>query len=98
MAVNAVIAAVERSGRDIPFAGYDAEATGYRELAAGNRNLVALSGQQAFVQGKAAVDGLCQAVLGNRLAQEIITPNLLVTAENVEESFATQYPGATAPF
>jgi ribose transport system substrate-binding protein len=98
LAVNAVIEAVERSGRDIPFAGYDSEATGYKELAAGNRNLVALSGQQAFLQGKAAVDGLCQAVLGNRLAKEIITPNLLVTAENYEESFATQYPGATAPF
>jgi hypothetical protein len=67
-------------------------------MAAGNPNLVALSGQQAFVQGKAAIDGLCQAVLGNRLAKEIITPNLLVTAENYEESFATQYPGATAPF
>lgn len=98
LAVNAVIEAVKKSGRDIPFAGYDSEATGYKELAAGNANLVALSGQQAFVQGKAAIDGLCQAVLGNKLAPEIITPNLLVTAENYEDSFATQYPGATAPF
>ena len=98
LAVNAVIEAVKKSGRDIPFAGYDSEAAGYKELAAGNVNLVALSGQQAFVQGKAAIDGLCQAVLGATLAPEIITPNLLVTAENYEESFTTQYPGATPPF
>ena len=98
LAVNAVIEAVKQSGKDIPFAGYDSESTGYQEFAAGNTNLVALSGQQAFVQGKAAIDGLCQAVLGNTLAPEIITPNLLVTAENYEDSFATQYPDATAPF
>jgi ABC-type sugar transport system substrate-binding protein len=96
--VNAVIQAVKKSGKDIPFAGYDSEATGYKELAAGNKNLVALSGQQAFVQGKAAIDGLCQAVLGNTLAPEIITPNLLVTAENYAESFEKQYPGAKKPF
>ena len=98
LAVNAVIQAVKKSGKDIPFAGYDSEATGYKELAAGNKNLVALSGQQAFVQGKAAIDGLCQAVLGNKLAPEIITPNLLVTAENYAESFEKQYPGAEKPF
>jgi ribose transport system substrate-binding protein len=98
LAVNAVIEAVKKSGKDIPFAGYDSEETGYKELAAGNPNLVALSGQQAFVQGKAAIDGLCQAVLGNSLGKEIITPNLLVTAENYEESFATQYPDAPPPF
>jgi ribose transport system substrate-binding protein len=98
LAVNAVIEAVKKSGKDIPFAGYDSELTGYKELAAGNPNLVALSGQQAFVQGKAAIDGLCQAVLGNSLAKEILTPNLLVTADNYEESFAVQYPDAPAPF
>jgi ribose transport system substrate-binding protein len=98
LAVNAVIEAVKKSGKDIPFAGYDSELTGYKQLAAGNPNLVALSGQQAFLQGKAAIDGLCQAVLGNRLAPEIITPNLLVTTDNYEESFSTQYPGAPVPF
>ena len=98
LAVNAVIEAVKKSGKDIPYAGYDAEAAGYKELAAGNPNLVALSGQQAFVQGKAAIDGLCQAVLGGTLAPEILTPNLLVTKDNYKESFATQYPGATLPF
>lgn len=98
LAVNAVIEAVKKSGKNIPFAGYDSEAAGYKELAAGNKNLVALSGQQAFVQGKAAVDGLCQAVLGNKLAAEIITPNLLVTGQNYAELFAKQYPGAKKPF
>lgn len=35
---------------------------------------MALSGQQAAVQGRAAIDGLAQAVLGVALCGEIITP------------------------
>ena len=99
LGVNAAVEAVKQSGRtDIIVAGYDSEAAGYLEFAAGNPNLVALSGQQAFVQGYAAIEGLAQAVLGNSLAPEIITPNLLVTPDNYAEQWAVQYPGTPAPF
>ncbi|MEM7721148.1 MAG: sugar ABC transporter substrate-binding protein [Pseudomonadota bacterium] len=98
LAVNAATEAVEQSGRDIPIAGYDSEVPGYLELHSGDTNIVALSGQQAAVQGRAAIEGLAQAVLGAELCEEIITPNLLVTAENYQEMWATQYPGATAPW
>lgn len=98
LAVNAATEAVEQSGRDIPIAGYDSEVPGYLELHSGDTNIVALSGQQAAVQGRAAIEGLAQAVLGAELCEEIITPNLLVTADNYQEMWATQYPGATAPW
>jgi ribose transport system substrate-binding protein len=98
LAVNAVTEAIAQSGRDIPFAGYDAEATGYQELAAGNPNLVALSAQQGYLQGRAAIEGLCQVVLGSELAPEIITPNLLVTPDNYDEQWDVQYPGVEKPF
>lgn len=98
LAVNAIIQAVQQSGRQIPFAGYDAEATGYQALASGNTNLVALSAQQPYLQGKAAIEGLCQVILGNTLAPEIITPNLLVTKENYRDQWKAQYPESTAPF
>ena len=98
LAVNAATEAVKQSGRDIPIAGYDSEAPGYAELAAGNANIVALSGQQASVQGRAAIEGLAQSILGGKLCDEIITPNLLVTSENYEELWTVQYPGATPPW
>lgn len=98
LAVNAATEAVEQSGRDIVIAGYDSEVPGYVELASGDTNIVALSGQQAALQGRAAIEGLAQAVLGGELCDEIITPNLLVTADNYEESWAVQYPGAEQPW
>ena len=98
LAVNAATEAVKQSGRDIPIAGYDSEAAGYLELASGDTNIVALSGQQAFLQGRAALEGLSQAILGAELCDEIITPNLLVTAENYEASWEIQYPGVTPPW
>ena len=98
LAVNAATEAVKQSGRDIPIAGYDSEAPGYAELASGETNIVALSGQQAAVQGRAAIEGLAQSILGAELCEEIITPNLLVTAENYEEMWSVQYPGATPPW
>jgi len=98
LAVNATLEAVKQSGRDIKIAGYDSEATGYMAFHEGNANLVALSGQQAAVQGRAAIEGLAQAILGATLCPEIITPNLLVTADNHEEMWSVQYPGAKAPW
>ncbi|MEM7642568.1 MAG: hypothetical protein AAF366_08560, partial [Pseudomonadota bacterium] len=98
LAVNAASEAVEQSGRDIPIAGYDSEGPGYLELHSGDTNIVALSGQQAALQGRAALDGLSQAILGAELCEEIITPNLLVTAENYQEMWAVQYPGTTPPW
>jgi ribose transport system substrate-binding protein len=98
LAVNAATEAIKQSGRDIPLAGYDSEAAGYAELAAGNANIVALSGQQAAVQGRAAIEGLAQAILGADLCDELITPNILVTAENYQEMWSVQYPGATPPW
>lgn len=98
LAVNAATEAVKQSGRDIVIAGYDSEVPGYMELHSGDTQIVALSGQQAAVQGRAALDGLSQAVLGATLCEEIITPNLLVTAENYQEMWATQYPGVTPPW
>jgi ribose transport system substrate-binding protein len=98
LAVNATLEAVDQSGRDIKIGGYDSEATGYMAFHEGNPNLVALSGQQAAVQGRAAIDGLSQAVLGATLCAEIITPNLLVTRDNYVESWAIQYPGAKEPW
>ncbi|MEQ8657868.1 MAG: sugar ABC transporter substrate-binding protein [Hyphomicrobiales bacterium] len=98
LAVNAATEAVEQSGRDIVIAGYDSEVPGYVELASGDTNIVALSGQQAALQGRAAIEGLAQAILGAELCNEIITPNLLVTADNFEESWSVQYPGADQPW
>ena len=98
LAVNAATEAVEQSGRDIVIAGYDSEVPGYVELADGDTNIVALSGQQASVQGRAAIEGLVQSILGAELCEEIITPNLLVTADNFEESWSVQYPGAEQPW
>ena len=98
LAVNAATEAAKQSGRAIPIAGYDSEAPGYKELASGATNIVALSGQQAFVQGNAAIDGLAQAILGADLCDEIITPNLLVTKDNFAEMWDTQYPGAAKPW
>ena len=98
LAVNAATEAVRQSGRDIKIAGYDSEAPGYMELHSGKTQIVALSGQQAAVQGQAAIDGLAQAVLGATLCPEIITPNLLVTAANYKEMWTIQYPGAKAPW
>jgi ribose transport system substrate-binding protein len=98
LAVNAATEAVEQSGRDIVIAGYDSEVPGYVELASGDTNIVALSGQQAALQGRAAIEGLVQSILGADLCDEIITPNLLVTADNFEESWSIQYPGAEQPW
>ena len=98
LAVNAATEAVKQSGRDIPISGYDSEAAGFLEFASGETNIVALSGQQAALQGRAAIEGLSKAILGAMLCEEIITPNLLVTAENYEEMWDTQYPGATPPW
>jgi ribose transport system substrate-binding protein len=98
LAVNAATEAVEQSGRDIVIAGYDSEVPGYVELASGDTNIVALSGQQAALQGRAAIEGLVQSILGAELCDEIITPNLLVTADNFEESWSVQYPGAEQPW
>ena len=98
LAVNAATEAVAQSGRDIPIAGYDSEVPGYMELHSGDTNIVALSGQQAALQGRAAIEGLSQAILGAELCEEIITPNLLVTAENYAEMWDIQYPGATPPW
>ncbi|MGD1888047.1 MAG: sugar ABC transporter substrate-binding protein [Cohaesibacteraceae bacterium] len=98
LAVNAATEAVEQSGRDIPIAGYDSEVPGYLELHSGETNIVALSGQQAALQGQAAIEGLSQAILGAELCEEIITPNLLVTADNYQEMWSIQYPGANPPW
>lgn len=98
LAVNAATEAVKQSGRPIVVAGYDSEAAGYKELASGATPIVALSGQQAALQGKAAIEGLAQHILGADLCDEIITPNLLVTAENYAEMWAIQYPGAAQPW
>lgn len=98
LAVNAATEAVAQSGRDILIAGYDSEVPGYMELHSGDTSIVALSGQQAALQGRAALDGLSQAILGAALCDEIITPNLLVTADNYQEMWDTQYPGTTPPW
>ncbi len=98
LAVTAATEAVKQSGKAIPIAGYDSEAPGYKELASGTTNIVALSGQQAAAQGHAAIDGLAQAILGADLCDEIITPNLLVTADNYAEMWEMQYPGAAKPW
>ncbi|MFQ6549447.1 sugar ABC transporter substrate-binding protein [Aestuariibius sp. 2305UL40-4] len=98
LAVNAATEAVEQSGRDIPIAGYDSEVPGYMQFHSGDTNIVALSGQQAALQGRAALQGLSQATLGAELCEEIITPNLLVTADNYQEMWEVQYPGTTPPW
>ncbi|MDJ0684824.1 MAG: sugar ABC transporter substrate-binding protein [Alphaproteobacteria bacterium] len=98
LAVNAATEAVAQSGRDILIAGYDSEAPGYMELHSGDTNIVALSGQQAALQGRAALEGLSQAILEAELCEEIITSNLLVTAENYAEMWDIQYPGVKPPW
>jgi ribose transport system substrate-binding protein len=98
LAVNAATEAVKQSGRPITVAGYDSEAAGYKELASGATPIVALSGQQAALQGKAAIEGLSRHILGGTLCADIITPNLLVTADNYAEMWDIQYPGAAKPW
>lgn len=98
LAVNGALAAIESSGKDIKLAGYDAEKAGFQALHDGNPYLLALSGQQATVQGKAGIDALAKAVLGQPVAAEILVPTVLVTQENYKEMWDVLYPDITPPW
>lgn len=98
LAVNGALAAIEASGKDIKLAGYDAEKAGFQAFHDGNPHLLALSGQQATVQGKAGIDALAKAVLGQPVASEILVPTVLVTRDNYKEMWDVLYPGITPPW
>lgn len=98
LAVNGALAAIEASGKDIKLAGYDAEKAGFQALHEGNPHLLALSGQQAVVQGKAGIDALAKAALGKPVAPEILVPTVLVTRDNYKEMWNVLYPGITPPW
>lgn len=98
LAVNGALAAIEASGKDIKLAGYDAEKAGFQAFHDGNPYLLALSGQQAIVQGKAGIDALAKAALGQPVASEILVPTVLVTRENYKEMWDVLYPGITPPW
>jgi ribose transport system substrate-binding protein len=98
LAVNGVLAAVEASGRDIMVAGYDAEVAGFQAFDAGNPYLLALSGQQAKLQARAGLDAICQTILGNTVASDLLVPTLLVTADNYQDRWSELYPGVSAPW
>lgn len=98
LAVNGALAAIEASGKDIKLAGYDAERAGFQALHEGNPHLLALSGQQATVQGKAAIDALAKAALGKPVPKEILVPTVLVTRDNYKQMWDVLYPGITPPW
>lgn len=98
LAVNGALAAIEASGKDIKLAGYDAEKAGFQALHDGNPYLLSLSGQQAMVQGKAGIDALAKAALGQSVASEILVPTVLVTRDNYKEMWDVLYPGITPPW
>lgn len=98
LAVNGALAAIEASGKDIKLAGYDAERAGFQAFHEGNPYLLALSGQQATVQGKAAIDALAKAALGQPVPKEILVPTVLVTRDNYKEMWNVLYPGITPPW
>lgn len=98
LAVNGALAAIEASGKDIKLAGYDAEKAGFQALHDGNPYLLSLSGQQAMVQGKAGIDALAKAALGQPVASEILVPTVLVTRDNYKDMWDVLYPGITPPW
>lgn len=98
LAINAALAAVEQSGRDIKIAGHDAERAGFEAFEAGNPHLVALTAQQPFLQGEVGITALAAALLGETLAPDLQVPNLLVTPENYRDQWDTLYPGIDAPW
>jgi ribose transport system substrate-binding protein len=103
LAINGALAAVDASGMDIKVGGYDAEVAGFQRFedqANGNAQpvLLSLAGQQPLVQGKAGIDALCKAALGQEVAPDILVPTLLVTQDNYREQWDALYPGIAAPW
>lgn len=98
LAINGALAAIENSGMDIKLSGYDAEKAGFEAIHAGNPYLLSLAGQQPMLQGRAGIDGLCKAKLGQSVAKDIVVPTLLVTKDNYKERWDELYPGVTAPW
>lgn len=98
LAVNGALAAVEASGRDILVSGYDAEVSGFQAFHNDNPYLQSLSGQQAALQARAGLDALCQSILGNEVAPDLLVPTLLVTEDNYMERWDELYPGVEAPW
>ncbi|MDZ4766223.1 MAG: sugar ABC transporter substrate-binding protein [Chloroflexota bacterium] len=103
LAINGALAAVDASGLDIKVSGYDAEVAGFQRFedqANGDAApiLLSLAGQQPLVQGKAGIDALCKAILGQDVAADILVPTLLVTHENYRDQWDALYPGIEAPW
>jgi ribose transport system substrate-binding protein len=98
LAINGALAAIEASGLDIKLSGYDAEVAGFQALDAGSPYLLSLAGQQAQLQGRAGINGLCKVILGQEIKPNILVPTLLVTADNYQERWDELYPGVTAPW
>ncbi|MCS6835400.1 MAG: sugar ABC transporter substrate-binding protein [Anaerolineae bacterium] len=98
LAINGALAAIEASGLDIKLSGYDAEVAGFQALHEGSPILLSLAGQQAALQGRTGINGLCKAILGQEVKSKISVPTLLVTAENYKERWEELYPGVTPPW
>jgi ribose transport system substrate-binding protein len=98
LAINGALAAIEASGMDIKLAGYDAEVAGFQALDAGSPYLLALSGQQATLQGRTGVNALAKHILGQEVKPDVLVPTILVTADNYKEMWDVLYPEATPPW
>ena len=98
LAINGALAAIEASGNDIKLSGYDAEVAGFQALDEGSTILLSLAGQQASLQGRTGINGLCKQLLGQEVKANILVPTLLVTADNYKERWDELYPGATPPW
>jgi ribose transport system substrate-binding protein len=105
LAITAALSAVQQSGKDIAVTGYDAEIdamkalkTGKPASPSGKPILRATAGQQGRLQGKAGIDGLCKALLGKQIPQEILVPTIMVTSDNVEDAWKTFFPGKKTPW
>lgn len=98
LAINGALAAIEASGSDIKLSGYDAEVAGFQAFEDGSPYLLSLAGQQAALQGRTGINGVCKAILGQEVQADILVPTLLVTAENYRERWDELYPGATPPW
>jgi ribose transport system substrate-binding protein len=98
LAINGALAAIESSRMDIKLSGYDAEVAGFQAFDSGSPYLLSLAGQQASLQGRTGINGLCKHILGQEVQADILVPTLLVTAENYRERWSELYPGATPPW
>lgn len=95
-ALDGALSAVAEARSAASLAGFGAEVDTFNAFAASNANLIAVAGERAAVIGRAAIDVLCKAVLGQPVAAEVLVPTLMVDATNFRDRWEEVYPGRRA--